>query len=185
MVYDGVIVGKTVRLRSVEERDADITFKMRSDPEKSRFFHAAKGTVEDQLNFIKKQRQKRGDYLFIIEDMNGSPIGMKGLYDYNPQKKEIESGRYVGFGSQVQNVEALMLSFDFAFEKLGVETIHMDALENNMQMLSLQKRFGVEFTGRFHEEGMEYDRICSVLTKGAYSDRRSKVEALIGRFAGR
>ncbi len=53
MVYDGLIEGKTVRLRSVEERDAEVTFRMRSDPEKSRFFHAADGTVENQLGCIK------------------------------------------------------------------------------------------------------------------------------------
>ena len=118
MVYDGYIVGKTVRLRSVEERDADVTFRMRSDPEKSRFFHAADGTVENQLEYIKKQRLKEGDYLFLIEDKEGNAIGMKGLYNYDAENMTIESGRFVGFGSQIQNMEALLLSYDFAFNNL-------------------------------------------------------------------
>lgn len=185
MVYDGVIEGKTVRLRSVEERDAEITFKMRSDPEKSRFFHAANGTVDDQLNYIKQQRQKPGDYLFIIEDLTGTPIGMKGLYNYNPDKNEVESGRFVGFGSQVQNVEALLLSCDFAFNILKVTTINMAALETNSVMLGIQKKLGVVFTYKDIPAGMKDYNLHSYLTKDLYLSARPKVESLINRFAYR
>lgn len=185
MVYDGVIEGQTVKLRAVEERDAEVTFKMRSDPEKSRFFHAAKGTVEDQLNYIKKQRKTPGDYLFIIEDLDGNPIGMKGLYNYDPQKKEIESGRFVGFGSQVQNIEALILSCDFAFNELNVETINMAALENNSVMLGIQRKLGVVFTFKEKLEGIEAENIHSYLTKEEYLKSKVKIDKLISRFGQR
>ena len=185
MVYDGVIEGKTVRLRSMEERDAEVTHRMRTDPQKSRFIHKDEGGVEHQREFIKWQRNEPGDYYFVIEDLDGNIIGMKALYKYDVERKTVESGRFLGFGSQVQNMEALMRSFDFAFEKLGVEEILMSALENNSQMLSIQKRFGVRFTGRFHEEGMEFDNLCSVLTKERYAVSRPKIETLINRFADR
>ncbi len=185
MVYDGLIEGKTVRLRSVEERDAEVTFRMRSDPEKSRFFHAADGTVENQLRYIKSQREKPGDYLFLIEDNTGKAIGMKGLYEYNPDEGTIESGRFVGFGSQVQNMEALLLSFDFAFDKLHVKQINMAALENNTVMRGIQDKLGVEITYRERLEGFEYDNIHSVLKKEVYDEKKPKVEALINRFANR
>ena len=185
MVYEGVITGKTVRLRSVEERDAEITYKMRSDPEKSRFFHAAKGTVADQLAYIRRQREEEGDYLFMIEDLQGNPIGMKGLYHHAPEKREIESGRFVGFGSQVQNMEALILSCDFAFDNLHVDTIHMAALEHNAVMLGIQKKLGVVFTDREKLEDLGCDNLHSVLTRSAYDVNRPKVYALINRFADR
>ena len=185
MVYEGVIKGKTVRLRSVEENDAEVTFKMRSDPEKSKYIHPMKGTVEDQRNFIRKQRDLPGDYLFLIEDLHGNPIGMKGVYNFNQEKNEVETGRFIGFGTQVQNIEALMLSFDFAFDVLKVDRIVMSALENNSMMLGIQKKFGVEFTYRDRYEGLEYDNLHSVLTKEAYSTSRPKVDALITRFAER
>lgn len=185
MVYDKVIQGKTVRLRSVEEKDAEITFRMRSDPEKARFIHPMKGTIEDQRKYIVKQRQTPGDFLFIIEDLQGNPIGMKGVYNYIEEKKEVETGRFVGYGSQVQNIEALKLSFDFAFDVLHVEKVVMSALENNSVMLGIQKKFGVEFTYRDRYEGLEYDNLHSILTKEAYSVTKPKVEALINRFACR
>ncbi len=185
MVYDGVIEGKTVRLRSVDENDAEVTFKMRHDPEKSRFVRPSKGTVEGQREYIRKQRTIPGDYLFIIEDLQGNPIGMKGIYNYDKEKGEVESGRFLGYGSQVQNVEALMLSCDFAFDVLKVDRILMSTLENNHVMLGIQKRFGVEFTYRDRYEEFEYDNLHSVLTKEAYSISRPKVQALIDRFANR
>ncbi|MDC7290717.1 GNAT family N-acetyltransferase [Blautia schinkii] len=185
MVYDGIIEGKTVQLRSVEERDAEVTYRMRADPEKSIYFHAANGNVQDQLAYIKKQRMKQGDYLFIIEDKNGNAIGMKGLYDYDTEEGIIESGRFVGFGSQVQNIEALMLGFDFAFDYLNVRQIKMSALENNKVMLGIQNRFGAVFTSKNHLVGFKNDVLHSILTREAYVNSRPKVDALISRFVNR
>lgn len=185
MVYEGIIQGLTVRMRSIEEKDAEVSLKMRMDPQKSQFIHKDKGTVEDQRKYIIWQRNAPGDYYFVIEDLLGNPIGLKGLSNYDSLKKQVETGRFVGFGSQVQNMEALKLGFDFAFNVLHVDKVLMSALENNKGMLSIQKRFGVKFTHRFHEEGMEFDNICSVLTKEAYATSKPRIEALIVRFAGR
>ena len=185
MIYDGVIRGKTVCLRSIEEKDAEITLKMRTDPEKARFVRPVKGTLEAQTEFIRRQRVKPGDYLFIIEDLEGHIIGMKGVYNLDAEKNEVETGRFIGYGTQVQNIEALMLSFDFAFDILKVDRVVMSALENNSVMLGIQKRFGVEFTYRDRYEGMDYDNLHSVLTKEAYAVSRPKIAALIDRFAGR
>lgn len=185
MVYDGVILGKTVKLRSVEERDAEITFRMRSDPEKSQFFHRATGTVDDQLNYIRKQRITPGDYLFIYEDFKENPLGMKGLYDYDPEKKVIESGRFVGFGSQIQNMEAFLLSLDFAFDYLKVDQINMAALETNTMMLNIQKKLGCIFTYRDKPEGIDVDSIHSYLLKDTFNQSKLKMQYFIDRFANR
>ena len=185
MVYDGIIQGKTVRLRSIEERDAEVTYNMRRDPEKTRYIHRSQGTVEDQRDYIRRQRQLPDDYLFIIEDLEGTPIGMKGLYNYDKQNKQVESGRFLGFGSQIQNIEALMLSFDFSFEELNVDRIKMAALENNVTMLGIQKKFGAEYQYREKCDGFDQDNLFSVLTKEVYTANRKTIETLINRFAGR
>lgn len=185
MVYSDIICGLTVCLRAVEESDAETTYKMRSDPEKTRYVHRSTGTVLDQLAYIKKQRKIPGDYLFIVEDLSGKPIGMKGVYNYNEKERTCETGRFIGYGTQVQNIEALKLSFDFAFDVLNVEKIYMAALEDNSVMLGIQKRFGVEFIGRELVEDIGQYNICSVLTRDAYLISKVRVETLIKRFANR
>ena len=66
-------------MRTIEEFDAEVTYKMRSDPEKSRYIHRAEGTVEDQRKYIAQQQNKPDDYLFVIEDKSGNAIGMRGV----------------------------------------------------------------------------------------------------------
>lgn len=185
MRYGKVIEGKTVRLRDICDEDAEVTYWMRSDPEKSRYIHGAKGTVADQLAFIRDQESRPGDWLFVIEDLNGKPIGMKGVYDYDPETGHVETGRFICFGSQVQSVEALMLSFDFCFDVLGVDEITMTVLSENANMRGMQERFGVVRTRVQANEEFGCDTICSVLTREAYSVSRSKVNKLIKRFASR
>lgn len=185
MVYNGILIGNTVRLRAIEEQDAEISYKMRTDIEKSKYIHQDIGTIENQRDYIKRQRQKQGDYYFVVEDLRGNPIGLKALYGLDIDRKEIESGRFIGFGSQIQNIEALKLGFDFAFDFLKVDQITMSALEGNTWMLCIQKRFGAEYTHRHYEDGMPYDNIYSVLTRKAYSVSKPKVEALISRFSKR
>ena len=185
MVYDQVIEGLTVRMRAVEERDAEVTFKMRSNPEKSKYIHGATGTVEDQRSFICKQRQIPGDYLFLVEDIDGNPIGMKGVYNYDPQKNVVETGRFIGFGTPVQNTEALYLSFDFAFDILKVDTIVMSALEKNTVMRGMQDRFGVQVTHEVYDEAFGCCSMHSVLSREAYAISRPKAVALVERFANR
>lgn len=185
MVYENVIQGKTVRLRAVAESDAEVTFKMRSDPEKTRYIHASTGTVDDQRNYIKQQREKPGDYLFLVEDLNGNAIGMKGIYAHDPEAKTVESGRFIGYGTQVQNIEAMVLSLDFAYDILGVDVVKMGVMENNTGMVSIQKKFGVEFTGREEVPGMDGYNLTSVLSKEKYAQTKPGIEALINRFANR
>lgn len=185
MIYEGKISGKTVRLRCIEERDAEITYAMRADPEKSKYIHATQGTVEDQRDYIRRIREKPGDFLFVIEDYDGNVIGMKGLYLYNPLERWIVSGQFVGCGSQIQNMEALYLSFDFAFRELRVDKIFMSVLENNTGMYEIQQKFGAEVFRKRYSEEFKCDSIDSVLTEKAYQQVRPQIKALIERFAQR
>lgn len=143
MYYDKTITGLTVRLRAVEESDAEVTYRMRTDREKTRYVHPVIGTVEDQRKYIENQRKKKGDYLFLVEDSDRKPIGMRGIYDYTGDSAE--SGRTIGYGSPFQNMEALLLGFDFAFDILGVEKLYMDAMEQNVNIRSIQEKLGAFF----------------------------------------
>lgn len=185
MLYDGVISGRTVRLRPVVESDAEVTLAMRMDPKKSRYIHGVSGSIEDQRAFIRKQMQAEGDYLFMIEDFDGRPLGMKGVYGHDPMTGTVETGRFISYGSQVQSIEALLLSFDFAFDALGVETIRMSVLSDNTNMKGIQERFGVTVVGMEPSPEFQCDTIYSVLTSDAYRRTRPRIMALIDRFAAR
>lgn len=87
-VYQKVLIGKTIKMRAMEEYDAKITFEMRTDPEKSKFLNSPPESVEDQRKYIQKQRNSIDDYYFIIENLEGKPIGMKAFSKYCPEKRQ-------------------------------------------------------------------------------------------------
>lgn len=184
-VYDGILLGKTIKMRAMEERDAEITFQMRNNPEKSRFLNAPPKSVEDQRQYIEKQRKMADDYYFIIEDLDGNPIGMKAFSHYDLGKRTVESGRFMGFGNQIQHIEALVMGFDFAFDILNVDRVFMTVLEHNTSMHSLQQRMGARETERVFMPEFGCYSIHSELTRGDYLPAREKAEKLIGRFTGR
>ena len=185
MIYRDGILGKTIRLRCIEEKDAEITYAMRSDPLKSKYIHSMEGTVEDQRNYIKRIRHQLENYLFVIEDMQGNVIGMKGLYHYEPDEASIESGQFISFGSQIQSMEALWLSFEFAFYTLRVNKIYMSVLEDNQTMFDIQKKFGAVPCQRRYSASFGCDSIDSVLTLKEFRKNESQIKALLDRFTER
>ena len=183
MIYDKVITGLTVKLRSVEEGDAEATYNMRMDSEKVKYMHKVSGTVEDQRNYIRNQRQMPGDYLFLVTDLNDKPIGMRGIYDVT--EKTAESGRTIGYGDAFQNMEALLLGIDFAFDVLGVEKVLMDAASDNSSVRGIQQQIGaVEYERRFLEN-LGYEYVFSELTRENYAANREKIMKMITRHAAK
>ena len=177
MVYDKIIEGLTVNLRAVEVDDAEITFSMRSDSEKTKYMHPAYGTVENQREYIKKQREKDGDYLFVVTDKEGKIIGMRGIYDVS--NDHAESGRTIGYGDAFQNMEALILGLDFAFDILGVNKIFMDAAVDNQSVRGIQIQLGAKEYKRDSLPGLEYEYVFSVLDKADYINTKEKIMRLI------
>lgn len=183
MIYDKEITGLTVKLRSVEESDAEATHAMRMDAEKVRYMHKVTGTAEDQRRYIAAQRKKPGDYLFLVTDLNGKPIGMRGIYDV--KENSAESGRTIGYGDAFQNMEALLLGIDFAFDVLGVETVYMDAAADNSSVRGIQVQIGAKEYKREFLEDLGYEYVFSALTKEDYAENRSKIMKLIERHVRR
>lgn len=183
MIYSGEIEGLTVKLRSVASDDAEATYKMRMDKEKTKYMHPVDGTIETQKNYILNQQKKEGDYLFAVLDHNDNIIGMRGIY--NVKKDTAESGRTIGYGDAFQNMEALLLGMDFAFDVLNVESLFMDAAADNQSVRGIQIQLGAKEYKRGYYSGLEYEYIFSVLSKEDYQQSREKIMSLIERHVNR
>lgn len=179
MVYDQIIRGKTVDFRAVEEKDAEVTLKMRMDPHLNKYLHKVENSIENQIAFIRRQRQTPGDYLFIAEDKNGNPVGMRGIVNYDAEKKSCMTGRLIGQENAVQNTEIALFGYDFSFGILGVEKITLMVLEKNVNVFSAHKRFGAIEIGREYLEEFDDYNIIEILTKENYLKRRPKIYKLI------
>ena len=183
MVYFDEIRGLTVYMRSTTPEEAEATYNMRRDKEKTKYMHQVNGTVEDQRAYLERQQDKPGDYLFTVYDLDGNIIGMRGIY--NVTNDSAESGRTIGYGDAFQNMEALILGIDFAFDILGVEKVYMDAAVDNQSVRGIQIQLGAKEYKRSKLDGLEYEYVFSVLSKEDYIESRKKIMALIERHIRR
>lgn len=183
MVYDSVYHGLTVTMRSVEERDAEATLQMRLNNNVNKYLNKVEDSLDKQLQYIRAQRQKPGDYLFIAEDMDGAAIGMRGICDVDIEKGTCETGRLIGLGNPAQNTEITMFGYDFAFYTLGVSKVVMTVIEANANVLNGQRRFGAVEVGRRFMPEWNCDMIISELKKDDYEKIRPSIYRLIDRMS--
>ena len=66
MVYDKIIRGKFITLRSIEEDDAEFSYAIRSAEGNRETVGQLAPSIEAQREYIARQREKDGDYYFVI-----------------------------------------------------------------------------------------------------------------------
>lgn len=143
MYYENVLEGKYIKLKSVREEDAKFTLAIRQDPEFTKYLPKLDITVGQQKEWIRKQQEKPDDYFFVVYDKEEKPIGTYGLYDIKVNDTA-ESGRMAMRGNALQNIEAQLLTYKFAFEKLGLASIYGFIYKSNKRNQRFNLQFGAE-----------------------------------------
>ena len=145
--------GRYVVLRSCTEDDAEYTRALREDPEFVKFLPPLENTVEEQKAWIRHQRQKEGDYFFVVWDKEGNRIGTISIYDI--EGDHAESGRLAIKGSNpFQGLEAQILVFRFAFGQLGLSYVDGFIFADNDRAIRFNKKFGgIQYPPEAGEDG--------------------------------
>ena len=178
MVYDGIIEGKYVNLRSVEEKDAEFTLSLRQDPILTKYLPKLDITLEQQVNWIKNQRVKEGDYYFIVENKEGERIGVLGVYDVN--ENHGETGRIAIVGTAFESIEAQLLSFVFSFDILKLDYTVNYVFADNIHALRGSQLFGSKSSEPYEDENGNM-RIDGVITKESFLRSKEKLVKMLYR----
>lgn len=178
MVYNKIIEGKYVNLRSVEEKDAEFTLSLRQDPNLTKYLPKLSISIEEQIDWIKRQREKEGDYYFVIEDKKGENKGVIGVYDI--KENCAETGRIAVIGNAIESIEAQLLSFDFAFDYLKLDYTVNYVIAENSHALRFSQLFGsISSEPYLGSDGKM--RIDGKITKEAYQNAKNKIVKMIYR----
>ena len=168
--------GFFVNLRPVTEADACFILNLRQRSEVAMFMHKLDITLEQERDWIKRQRKTEGDYFFLIENKQNIPLGTIGLC--NAEKNHCEIGRAASLGNGVENVEAFFLIFDLAFIGIGYDYMTGTVFPNNYAVKSLTQKFGVVHDDILHDvDGMQLN--YGKVRKEDYFARREKIKKLI------
>lgn len=153
MAITNTIHGHFVDLRCADIGDAEFTLKIRNDPMQTQYVPRVNNTIENQRLWIARQRSKEGDYFFVILDKEANPVGTISCYDINSDDYNCEVGRYLSYGDPIQNVEAILLLYDFVFDVLNLKTIIMEIDNRNKRVINMHKKFGVEYQATTEKNG--------------------------------
>lgn len=155
MIASHILEGKYVNLRPVEEEDSEFILTIRNDYSISKYLPKLNVTVDEQKSWISKQRVDKESYYFLIESAEGKRLGTISYYDIVGNHGE--SGRVCSIGNATQNVEALILFYNYLFYELNVEYVTIWVYEDNKPVLSLKQSIGFTWNGNgIDDSGMKY-----------------------------
>lgn len=176
MVCEKVLEGKYVNLRPVVEEDSEFILRLRNDENVSKYLPKLNVSVEQQKVWINKQRIDHDSYYFIFESKEGLPLGTISYYDIVDNHGE--SGRVCSVGNATQNVEALVLFYDYLFYDLKVEYVTIWVYEENKPVLSLKQSIGFKWTGNDEDNsGNQYRK--GIITLQQYEEKIKLIKKML------
>lgn len=146
---------KTIKMRLVEEDDAEFIVSLRSDERYNQHLSKTDNDIESQREWIRKYKVKEKNneqYYFIIERIDGTPCGTVRLYDFK--------GDSFCWGSWILNteksrysaIESALLVYQFAFETLNFKRCHFDVRKDNIKVIQFHSKFGAKKVGETKDD---------------------------------
>ena len=172
-----IIENYGVILRKLEKgADLELVRQWRNSPEVNQFmFFKDHITSEMQLNWFEKINNIH-NYFFIVE-YNGKKIGLINLKNVDFEKKEAESGFFIGeaeYRASTIGAQANLALLDYGYEKLGIERIIASVREDNKPALAFNKALG--FVKTEDHEDLFY------LSKNDYLKKTEKLKKLLNKY---
>jgi hypothetical protein len=171
-----------LKLRFVNENDADFIIRLRTNPKLNRFLHPTSPDIEKQKEWISdyKLREKKGTDYYFIFFFNGQPIGLNRIY--NIEENSFTSGSWIfdPDGPIESSIASALISRIIAFDILEKEIeysndgCHID----NKKVLRFNLMLGLIITGTRNDSlGTFY---TFSMSKSDFYKNKPIIEKLIG-----
>ncbi|MBL0234366.1 MAG: GNAT family N-acetyltransferase [Chitinophagaceae bacterium] len=146
-LFSPEIWGQYVKLRKIVVQDAEQVFKWRSGPSGKYLRNFSGYSVESQKEWISLRKDNEINYI-ITDSKTGVNVGTIGIYDVSIDDRVANVGRLLLdevwlAKSNPYGLEAMLLCYDFVFNKMEYRKITGDILGSNESMIKLQKYLGM------------------------------------------
>ena len=135
---------KTI-LTELSEEDAEDVIKLRNDPDNNKFLFQKPITVDDQVGWIRKNRNTDDAKNFKITNLDNEFKGTISIY--NIRNGEGEFGRYIAT-NPVNAIEAEYLLLKISFEQLGLSAVYCQTNFENKTVWSQHLKLGFKEKGK-------------------------------------
>jgi UDP-4-amino-4,6-dideoxy-N-acetyl-beta-L-altrosamine N-acetyltransferase len=187
-----MIVGKICNLRKLKLSDARDILKWRRSRNVQKFFPT---NIENNFNkhqkWVKRIIKSRIDKYFIIEKKNKTKVGVCYLINIDFFHRKAEFGYYLSnknYYGKGYGLESQYLTINFAFDKLFLNKIICENLENNQKRLNIHKKFGFKLDGVKREEIFKNNKYLDIylmsLLKKDYNKYKKKILRIFNLLYG-
>lgn len=148
-----LLVGKNINLREIEIDDAQFVLNLRTNPNKSKYLHKTDNNLDEQVSYIKRYYGKDDEWYFIIENKDHCPLGTIRIYDVHGDDFCAGSWLIVDDAPVTTGLESVLLLYDFAFNELGFNKMHIDVRKKNTKVWRFHEAMGLR---RVAENDLDY-----------------------------
>lgn len=134
-----------IKLRLVEESDANFIIHLRTDLAKSKFISSTDSNLEKQREWIReyKKREKIGEeYYFIAIDENNEEFATYRIY--NKSMNSIEIGSFISkpsYNISINIIKVDVMIKEFVFVSLGYNKLNFEVRKGNKSVVNYHKKF--------------------------------------------
>lgn len=134
-----------IKLRLVEETDAEFIIDIRTDSTKSKFINSTNSDIEEQKKWIreyKKREKVEEEFYYIAIDENDEKFATYRLYNKN--KDSIEVGSFVSkpfYQIALNIIKVDVILKTYVFEVLGYNTLNFEVRKKNKSVIYYHNKF--------------------------------------------
>ena len=146
-----------LKVRFVQETDADFIIKLRTDKLLSRYIHSTDSSVETQKEWIRKykERESQGLEYYFIFYYGETPIGLERIYNMTPDTFTHGSLVFSPISPIGSSVKADIITREVGFSILNKEINLFDVSKGNNDVIAYHKRYRPVMISE-DEEGYHY-----------------------------
>lgn len=140
-----LLESKSIRLRLVEETDAEFILELRLNEKYNQFLSTVDPDLESQKKWIKNYKNDefaKKQFYFIVERLDMTPCGTVRVYDLKEDSFSWGSWILNENKTRYSALESAFLIYKFGFEKLGYKKSNFEVMKGNERVVSFHKRMG-------------------------------------------
>jgi RimJ/RimL family protein N-acetyltransferase len=139
-----------LRMRLVEESDAEFILSLRTDESLNQFLSKTSTSLSAQIDWIRnyKIREEAGnEYYFIAIDENGRRIGTTRLYNFEDDCFETGSWIFSKDAPYGASIKADVIGREYGFERLKVNFCKFEVRKKNLNVVRYHKAYKPDLVG--------------------------------------
>lgn len=149
--FDNKAAQYGLKVRLVQEKDAKKILELRTNTSLSLHLHATDSSIDKQIQYIKDYKIKEQSgvefyFAFMVTD-SFDPIGFYRVHSIDYKNKTFCIGSWIFEKTSLESIPILadILSKEFGFEQLNLDTCFFDVRRDNKKVMKYHKLFSPIF----------------------------------------